>query len=157
MSTIEKTCRRCQTTKPLGDFPQRADGKLDGYAYVCIDCRKDVDAAKRKRKYLSRKQRGAHKEYAGRNRHRVEKYGITRMDYADMLAAQNGTCAICKQPPSGKRLAIDHCHTSGKVRALLCSHCNTSLGLFRDDPRLLVAAARYLLAHTAKLCKPAAT
>ena len=71
--------------------------------------------------------------------------------YAEMLATQEGRCAICLQPDSGRMrngrpmdFHVDHNHTTGKVRALLCHHCNTALGGFRDSPALLRAAATYL-------------
>jgi hypothetical protein len=59
------------------------------------------------------------------------KYSITAKDYGRMLQAQDGVCKICKQPPSpDKRLAVDHDHLTGKVRGLLCSHCNGMVGWF---------------------------
>ena len=84
-------------------------------------------------------------------------FGITLEDYDRMLAEQNGVCAICEQPERAvhrkngkvKQLAIDHCHESGAVRGLLCSLCNTALGLFQDDSDLLAKAMRYL-AHSEK-------
>lgn len=82
----------------------------------------------------------------------LAEFGITPEQYMAMHDAQGGKCAICWQPettPNRRRtgvrmLAVDHCHTSGVVRALLCSACNTSLGKFREDPALLRAAAVYL-------------
>jgi hypothetical protein len=68
-----------------------------------------------------------------------------------MLEAQGGCCAVCRKPESARNkrgellpLAVDHCHQTGKVRALLCSLCNKGIGLFGDDPALLRAAADYL-------------
>jgi len=71
-------------------------------------------------------------------------YGLTEQAYAEMLNQQGGTCAICKVEPGGKRLAIDHCHESGKVRGLLCQECNHGLGKFRDSLSLLERAHGYL-------------
>ena len=64
-------------------------------------------------------------------------------DYRRMLSKQNGACAICKQV-SQETLAIDHCHTTGKVRGLLCRKCNTGLGNYDDEPSRLREAAAYL-------------
>ena len=80
------------------------------------------------------------------------RYGVSFDQYAAMLESQNGVCAICGQSDcevdnrNGKfrRLAIDHCHDSGKVRGLLCSKCNKALGGFRDSVYLLEAAIAYL-------------
>lgn len=69
-------------------------------------------------------------------------YGMSKEDYSDLMAAQRGVCLICGK--AAKRLAIDHNHVTGEVRALLCSDCNTGLGLFRDNPKTLKAAITYL-------------
>jgi hypothetical protein len=70
--------------------------------------------------------------------------GITAEDYDSRLAGQNGGCAICHTAPTTKLLAIDHNHETGVIRGLLCSNCNTGLGLFKDNPTLLQAALTYL-------------
>jgi hypothetical protein len=76
-------------------------------------------------------------------------YGITPEDYQAMHDAQEGVCAICKCPASGKakqssRLVVDHNHVTGEVRGLLCLSCNRALGWFRDDREVLLAALQYL-------------
>jgi hypothetical protein len=68
-----------------------------------------------------------------------------------MFAAQDEACAICRaHQPGGKGWCIDHCHTTGAVRGILCSQCNLGLGQFRDDIGLLAAASNYL-SHAARL------
>lgn len=80
-----------------------------------------------------------------RAQNRKALYGITQVDYDRMLEKQAGLCAICHGPPVGKPfLLVDHCHTTGKVRGLLCQSCNVGMGHFRDDPGRLEAAAMYL-------------
>lgn len=80
-------------------------------------------------------------------------FGITLVDYHRMLDAQGGVCATCgeaeRRRRGGKltRLAVDHCHSTGAIRGLLCSPCNQAIGLFRDDPDLLRKAAAYLERH----------
>ena len=77
-------------------------------------------------------------------------YGITLEWYRKILTEQNGVCAICKKLETtqirGKTIAmsVDHCHTSGKARGLLCTQCNRGLGLFKDDPEILQSAISYL-------------
>lgn len=81
-----------------------------------------------------------------------KKFGIGIEQYDAMLNAQNGVCAICMKPETStnprtglpRRLAVDHCHKQGHIRKLLCQGCNQGLGNFRDDPKLLRAAADYL-------------
>lgn len=82
-----------------------------------------------------------------------QNYGITLDEYAALFEKQKGLCKICAQPESDtyrgkvKRLAVDHCHETGKIRGLLCQHCNTILGKANDDPDRLEAAAAYLRDH----------
>lgn len=82
----------------------------------------------------------------------AEKFGMTMEDEAVMLAAQGGVCAVCggyekktdARSQKQHTLSIDHCHTTGKVRGILCSHCNRAIGLLGDDPATLRRAADYL-------------
>jgi hypothetical protein len=74
-------------------------------------------------------------------------YGITLEDLDRMMKAQAGRCAICNEPiridqPRG--INVDHCHSSLKVRGVLCRCCNHLLGHAKDDPRILRKAAQYL-------------
>jgi hypothetical protein len=80
-------------------------------------------------------------------------YGITEQQYGQWLNGQGGVCAICGGGnDSGRALHVDHDHAccSGKkscgkcIRGLLCSRCNTGLGMFKDDADLLSAAMEYL-------------
>lgn len=73
-------------------------------------------------------------------------YGITPSMYADMLTLQENRCAICRtaEPGGIGSWHIDHDHSTNKIRGLLCNRCNMALGLFRDDPSLLLAANCYL-------------
>ena len=77
------------------------------------------------------------------NYNRLRKIGITPEQYNTLLQKQNGVCAICKQTCS-RALAADHCHTTGKVRGLLCNNCNRGLGHFKDSRELLETASAYL-------------
>lgn len=79
-----------------------------------------------------------------RKRQREWKRKRRRLDPSvrEMEATQAGRCAICRTETT---LVADHCHESGELRALLCQACNTALGLFREDPRILHAAGIYLI------------
>ena len=83
-------------------------------------------------------------------RHSCKKYGITIERFEEMLEEQNGLCAICGREETRVsngvvcRLAIDHDHKTGKVRALLCAACNTAIGRLDDRIELLEKAIEYL-------------
>lgn len=81
-----------------------------------------------------------------KRRHDLKKYGITEEQYEDMVLHQLGVCAICEkeQKDNSRRLDIDHCHKTGKVRGLLCSKCNTALGLLNEELELFNKAVNYL-------------
>ena len=81
----------------------------------------------------------------------ARKYGLTLEEYEHLFKRQKGLCAICGTDKPGGRftiLHVDHCHTTGKVRGLLCNSCNRMVGQGRDDPRIFIAAARYLTEPT---------
>lgn len=71
-------------------------------------------------------------------------YGITIDMYEQMFLQQLGVCAICGVPSMGKALAVDHDHTTGEVRGLLCHNCNQALGLIEDSIDILHAMEDYL-------------
>lgn len=76
----------------------------------------------------------------------LAKYGITVEQYQAMFDAQEGRCKICKGLPGKVSLAVDHCHATGKVRALLCGFCNTRLAVL-ESPDWMALAVKYLEHH----------
>jgi hypothetical protein len=112
----------------------------------------DPERLEKKRAYARKRQ----KEYrennlrAWKSGRLKSQYGITLEEYEEMYGDQNGLCALCGKPETStyrgktRKLAVDHCHGTGKVRALLCSNCNTGLGSFMHDPELLQRAISYL-------------
>jgi hypothetical protein len=83
--------------------------------------------------------------------HLKSTYGLTKDEYNKILSQQNGVCAICLKAETciskngnPHRLAVDHDHSTGKVRGLLCKNCNTGLGMFFDSADLLRMAENYL-------------
>lgn len=106
------------------------------------------DAAMRQKTY-----RAQHPERI-KNTELKKLYGITLQDYQRMAEAQNHRCAICGELETAvdkqgvpRRMPVDHCHATGKIRELLCSACNKALGGFRDRPDLLRKAAGYIEKH----------
>jgi len=128
LNGTERVCRRCSMSLPIDEFYIRGKTKTGKqlYASYCKPCTVDNRPS----------------DYAHRST--CKKYGLTPDQYSQMLEQQGGGCAICGVTPNGKRLAVDHCHTTGKVRGLLCSPCNTGLGVFKDNTDLLHNAVKYL-------------
>ena len=94
--------------------------------------------------------------HAHRESHLMRNYNLTLAEYDAMAESQGGGCAICGEVESRysttkdgstRRLAVDHDHTTGKVRGLLCGDCNVGLGAFEDDGPRLIKAVQYLNRH----------
>lgn len=73
------------------------------------------------------------------------KYGIDQQEFNKMLKNQGKKCGICSRKPKGKEIFhVDHDHDTGKVRGILCNHCNRGLGLLRDNEEIVASALKYL-------------
>lgn len=118
-----KVCSQCDQRKPFDGFHRKSESP-DGRAGICIKCKTED-------------RRSYHLNYA---------YGITEEHYFTLLDEQWGCCAICGSDDEtiGGHLHVDHNHHTGDVRGLLCSNCNTGLGLLQDNPDTLKSAIRYL-------------
>lgn len=147
--TPEKPAGRCQIQRADPTQPWGPDNFYWKEPQVSEATRSNRAAYMRE---YSRKMRKANPDY-NKNMFLKRRYGISIDRYNEMLAEQGGCCAICAKAERNEingrvlALAIDHDHTTGAVRALLCSACNTALGLFRDDPALLGVAIAYLHKH----------
>jgi hypothetical protein len=131
------TCTTCEIPKPRSRF-NKSKTKLNGLQSRCKDCKNKFHGSRSP--HTTKYYDGYHVPY-----NFEYKYGITFDQYMQMLEDQNGVCRLCKGTnPSGRRLAVDHNHETGEVRGLLCSNCNTALGLLKDNPVLLEAAIAYL-------------
>lgn len=143
-----KTCSRCKRRKSLAEFYAEARNR-DGSASACKGCYrvKEKDYRDKNRKAISA--RG--KKYYSENRVKIRadqrdyRYGLAPGDFNGLFAEQRGLCAICKEVPGGKNgPCVDHDHESGKIRAILCSNCNTSIGLLKESSVLAQQVASYL-------------
>ena len=152
-----KTCTYCGLVLPATtEYFYRSKKFIhcnDGLVYICKKCDKlksDAYRKKHKEKIAEKKKR-----YYQLNKDKIRSlqllkhYGIDSEEYDTILHSQHGVCAICKKPETHKlhgkiaMLSVDHNHDTGKIRGLLCNTCNRALGLFRDDVKLLKAAAIY--------------
>lgn len=129
-----KQCANCKCKKAHSDFTSKVDGRLKS---ICRKCERAGEKHwRRKKKYTDPLYRNEYKEI--RN---CRKFGITPSEKFHMYCSQNGVCAICGIKTA---LHIDHCHKTQKVRGLLCSSCNKSIGLMRELPYALRNAADYI-------------
>ena len=130
----EKKCSKCGEIKPRSEFGRHAKEKW-GIRPACKACYRE-----------QRSTRGeTPSTWAG---HLRLKYAMRVCHYENLSVQQGGVCAICRSAcATGKRLAVDHAHDTGKIRGLLCMGCNTSLGKLKDSPTVLASALRYLHAH----------
>ncbi|MDT0277031.1 endonuclease VII domain-containing protein [Blastococcus goldschmidtiae] len=127
----QKWCPDCATVRSLDEFVRTA-ASTSGYGSYCKPC------------HNARGKRALEKVGGARTYHLTRRYGITAAEAEHMLRQQNGVCAICRTAPAAH---VDHDHSTGKVRALLCFNCNGGLGQFRDDPAALQAAVFYVEHH----------
>jgi hypothetical protein len=137
-----KQCTKCGVVKPLTEFHKRPETK-DGRRTDCKECNQKQKA---ERWASTPPEVRKAKNIVSRLKYQ---YGMTPADYVKKVEEQNNKCFICEQEAgyNDKPLYVDHCHTTGNVRKLLCQHCNSGLGMFRDNPELLSKAADYLKEH----------
>ena len=100
--------------------------------------------ANRDRLNAYRREHYAKNKHLYRNQMYKMRYGITLEEYDAMLREQGDVCAICKKTDNSRELAVDHSHTTGVVRGLLCKQCNTMLGHIESVPGILDSAKEYL-------------
>lgn len=135
-----KICNKCKITKPVAEF-YRNKTKPDGLQGSCKSCSKE--ASKRwvevnPDKYGAKLLRDRNDEAK-----RAKRYGISEDELASLLSAAGGLCTICGRPPI-RKLVVDHCHVTNKVRGILCEKCNQTLGLMDDKIEYFLSAANYL-------------
>ena len=125
-----KTCKDCGETRNISEFRKASRCKYGKQSY-CKPCESIRKAAH----YQANK---VHYRAMHRKRHLKTQYGITPQEYDEILARQGGGCAICqRRVGSGRwpRLHVDHDHTTGRVRGLLCAICNTQLGIIENEQK----------------------
>ncbi len=132
-SKFDRVCSRCKEPKKKNEFYRR---NSTSYLNWCKVCHRKLTSA-----------RNAYNGPLKRSARLIKSYGITSEQFDTMESAQGGVCFICKNKCGKGRLSVDHCHKTGKVRSLLCRHCNLMIGLANDNPDVLAQAAEYLRSH----------
>lgn len=153
----DKWCPRCQRRRPIVEFGTRPSGAPKGYCEKCqsaydTEYAKTLEGQARRHAASHKWNKESRLEYDLRKR-----YGIGLEEYEALIEAQENRCAICKvaaptlAEQADRRWNVDHCHTDGHVRGLLCNRCNLGIGKFADNPDLLRAAANYVEQNRAVL------
>ncbi len=164
-----KKCNKCGQTKSVNDFTKHK-GHKDGLAYWCRDCTNENIRKHRSKPDVIEFRKTYTKEYYQKNKERVKgyndryhakeenkkqsylrnikrNYGLEPHQYYEMFMRQVGKCAICSVSFGDERSIrphVDHDHSTGAVRGLLCDGCNKGIGALRDNPRALRKAADYV-------------
>lgn len=129
----ERVCVWCNISQPIENFtPSKRN--TGGRERACKNCR------------WIKRDKEAHKT-SGRRHTLMRNYGITLEDYRTLEIQQDYKCALCNKTPKQK-LAVDHCHETGRIRGLLCHSCNTSLGKLGDSVESIERVLRYLKGTT---------
>ena len=157
-------CKNLKTTEEFHTIKRKGYEKTYLHSY-CISCEREYDRNRNRdltektriwRQNLTEEQRAAHRQVVS-NRQRYKKYGVTISELQTRLKNQHGTCAICLTSISLEARAkedalssahVDHNHTTGQVRGILCRKCNHALGLVREDPSILHSMLNYLKAYS---------
>ena len=155
LTFTHKRCPKCQAVKSVSLFYRKNTATARGWAWDshCIECRRAacVDYAATNKDLRNARLRAWRKKNpaAARQmdrRKRLAQYDLTEEQIAAMRDAQGGCCAICGRATS--RLFVDHCHTRGHVRSLLCQTCNTFLGWYERKADTILRFQRYIEAHS---------
>jgi hypothetical protein len=134
-------CRRCYrqrweaTSKRAECHPERSRYTKEGLCGQCYARNRYMTNADFRKRRAHSKLKAA-----------LKSRNVSEQEYRNLLAAQGGVCAICTSSPKAgrRRLCIDHCHETGRVRGLLCDRCNRGIGLLRDNVSVLARAIEYL-------------
>lgn len=143
------TCTGCGLVKEITQFYIKKSSRK-GYASQCKTCQEkywETDDYKQKH---SERAKQWYKTPRGKrvwlNSYYRRHFGITIEEYERLLSEQNSRCGICETEKcaTGKSFAVDHDHTTGRVRGLLCKKCNLALGFLEDDTSRMQRAINYM-------------
>lgn len=149
--TEEPRCTKCSLSKPLAEFFIHKSGKYAGEPRSwCKSCHVSCCVERMKLRRASEEGYKDGERSKARRLRFKKKYDMTPEDYEAVLEWQGGGCAVCQTETNvkvggiEKLFAVDHDHSTGKIRGLLCDPCNRGIGLLKDNSRILRDAADYL-------------
>lgn len=141
--------RHTEETKARISAAFKGKGPRGGFAIrvTCDGCGREMNAANLTRhKPLCQKYDGYTITRRKQNKRLTTTFGMSITEYETLVMSQDGRCAVCKDSTE-RKLFVDHDHTTGTVRGLLCTRCNTGLGMMRDNPHILYMAIVYLMKY----------
>lgn len=144
----KKSCSKCEMRLPISRFygDRRAPDKHQACCKACSYAVQRKTIAKRADHYrtIGRNWQDANR-LAAKTHSLMRTHGIDVDEYLRLLAAQGDCCAICRRPHEmGRDFHVDHCHATGRIRGVLCHHCNTGIGLLGESAERMRAAITYL-------------
>ena len=131
-----KTCKKCNSTKPIDDFYNDKNSK-DGKTAECKECRKAAE-----RSYYHKHSEKRKISFKNRRLKKSNGEELTLEKYQNMLSMQDNKCGICSNEM--KNPYVDHNHLTGKIRMLLCHHCNCLIGNSKENINILQSAINYI-------------
>lgn len=153
-----KVCTKCEITKELKEFSKNKYNKMKTH-YWCKSCmnKHSIDWYFKNKDRIkeNRKQYRHTNSKKAKNNHLKRNFNLSLDEYNRLIIQQNNCCSICKKNEDvidkrlnkPRNLCVDHCHKTGKFRALLCSRCNKGIGLLKEDIQILENAIQYLKEH----------
>ncbi len=136
--TLKCRCEKCKDYHRIAGIPYREDARKRSMLWRLKNLERSRENSKRYQR--------EHPEML--LKWKLKKYNMTVNEYNSLKQKQHGMCAICGSSSSKKnfyhRLHVDHDHKTGKIRGLLCGNCNTALGKFQDNSKLLTKAIEYI-------------
>jgi ribosomal protein L40E len=149
-----KVCTKCGEEKPLFEFHKHKIAK-DGLAYVCRSCKSAVDKTYRQSAENADNAKNRATKWNRENEERRKliiqkdnykrRYGLTSEQKQQLVDGQDGKCAICANDLKDTHdVCVDHNHTTGAIRAILCRKCNLGIGHLQDSIKIVESALEYL-------------
>lgn len=123
-----RICTRCKMSKALSEFKRHSNYRLSKHCTACIDAYRKREGGFDRTAYMT-------------DFHLKRLYGISLEERNQLAANQGNKCAICL---GEKPLQVDHCHTTNKIRGLLCLPCNTAIGKLKESEDIMMRAIEYL-------------
>lgn len=150
----KKPCAGCKKLLPISCFTKHAKMfcGLDTYCKECKKKQREANIENRRASARNSYHKHKVKYLQGKREYRLAfLYDLSLAEYDQMFKEQDGNCKICGLPEINRRLSVDHCHKTGKIRSLLCGRCNVVLGRVEENTETLWNMIEYIMEHEVSL------